>query len=89
MLKRMVEYLEMKWLMDGWKYVLALAVAVGVAYVVHPYVAIWLYEMGSSLYNVSWIFVLLAVIGAVTVLGIFGMIIQVTLTNFKTSFMRK
>lgn len=91
MLKRMIEYLEMRWLMSGWKYVLALAIAIGVAYIVHPYVAIWLYEMGNSLYHYSWVILLLAAIGSVTVLGILGMAIQVMFANpelGKTNFNR-
>jgi len=91
MLKRMIEYLEMKWLTDGWKYVVALAIAIGVAYIAHPYVVLGLASISDTLYHYSWVILLLAAIGGVTVLGILGMAVQVMFTNpklGKTNFNR-
>ncbi len=92
MLKRISEYLMMKWLQDGWKFLVGLVLVLAVATMVHGPFTAWLHDSGSPLYHYSWEILLLAAIGTVTCLGFIGMIIQVLVLSPKSnklSFKRK
>ena len=67
MLKRMTDYLEMKWLTDSWKYVLALVLTTLASYIAYPYILVWLYEKG---YTISWVGFMLVVILILTLVSI-------------------
>lgn len=74
----MKEYLIRKWLESGWKLIVGVALALVIAWYLHPHVALYAYKHGLvEIYDHSWTLTLLASIQVVIFLGIIGMIIQV------------
>lgn len=76
--QRVIDYIYHKWIESGWKLVTGIAAALGLAWVTHPYVALYAYEKGYiSLADNSWTITALVAIQVVIFLGIIGMAIQV------------
>lgn len=70
MINKLLEYITMKWLLDGWKYVLTLVLTTLASYVAYPYVIVWLYGKG---YTISWVGLMLVVILLVTLVSFIAM----------------
>lgn len=68
MLKRMIEYLEMKWLMDGWKYIVGLVVLVLGGYLAYPYIVVWAANKHYDIF--SWDIFLLGIILGATIVSV-------------------
>ncbi len=83
MINKLLEYLMMKWLQDGWKYIVLLTVILILAHLFYPAIQAWLYNIHTTLYIYSWEVILLAAIGVVTCLGLVGMILQVLFVSPK------
>lgn len=68
MINKLLEYITMKWLLDGWKYITGLVIAVLAGYIAYPYVVLWLYEKGYKVF--SWEILVLGIIIGATLMSV-------------------